>query len=190
MEKLVAITHRHLNLVKKETGGQILYYFLKDGNLLKKYLDPKTEKQQLAALNIAKFFDKVKSFESQNREVRVSDLVDWITLRMEMGESPLASEIDWSENNAVNILTVHSAKGLEFSVVFLVNLVDRRFPSMKRKEAIPVPQPLIKEILPQGDFHEQEERRLFYVAMTRAKYRLVIPYVEETAIIEKMKGYV
>lgn len=172
IEKIVTLVHRHLGLIEKETGGQILYYFLHDSGLLKQYSDPKTEKDQLAALNIARFFDKIKSFESQNEEASVSHLLDWITLRLEMGESPLASEIDWSEKNAVNLLTVHSAKGLEFPVVFIPNLVDRRFPTIRKKEALPLPQPLIKEILPQGDPHLQEERRLFYVAMTRAKDRL------------------
>jgi DNA helicase-2/ATP-dependent DNA helicase PcrA len=69
----------------------------------------------------------------------------------------------------VNILTVHSAKGLEFPVVFLVNLVSGRFPSNERRERIPIPDALIKEILPAGDYHEQEERRLLYVGMTRAR---------------------
>lgn len=169
IKKLVAMIHHHLELVKKESGGQILYYLLHDSGLLKKYLQPKTEREQLAALNISKFFNRIKSFESQSKEVSIADLLDWITLRMEMGESPSASETDWSENNAVNILTVHSAKGLEFPVVFLVNLVNRRFPTSRRSEVIPIPQSLIKEILPEGDPHEQEERRLFYVGMTRAK---------------------
>jgi len=66
-------------------------------------------------------------------------------------------------------MTVHSAKGLEFPVVFLVNLVSARFPTMERKEQIPVPDALIKEILPKGDYHTEEERRLFYVGMTRAR---------------------
>jgi len=48
-------------------------------------------------------------------------------------------------------------------VVFLVNLVAQRFPTRERHEKIPIPKALIKEILPSGDFHLQEERRLFYV---------------------------
>ncbi|MFH1602047.1 MAG: UvrD-helicase domain-containing protein [Candidatus Shapirobacteria bacterium] len=169
IKKLVKIVYRHWKLVSKESGGQLLYYFLEQTKLLEQYLKPETENQQLAALNIAKFFDKIKSFEAQNKETLAGDLLDWITLRMEMGESPQASEIDWTNYNAVNIITIHSAKGLEFPIVFLVNLVNRRFPTDKRREAIPIPQPLIKEILPKGDYHLQEERRLFYVGLTRAK---------------------
>src|SRR3989344_2166138 len=66
-------------------------------------------------------------------------------------------------------MTVHSAKGLEFEYVFLPNLVDKRFPTIARGEAIKLPDQLVKEIAPEGDIHLQEERRLFYVAMTRAK---------------------
>ena len=88
---------------------------------------------------------------------------------MQMGESPLAADMDWSENNAVNILTIHSSKGLEFPIVFLVNLVAQRFPTRERHEKIPIPRKLIKEILPVGDFHLEEERRLFYVGLTRAR---------------------
>ena len=86
-----------------------------------------------------------------------------------MGESPRAADTDWTEVNAVNILTAHSSKGLEFPVVFLVNLVAQRFPTTERREQIPIPDALIKEVLPIGDYHLEEERRLFYVGMTRAK---------------------
>src|SRR5258708_26532415 len=93
---------------------------------------------------------------------------------MELGESPIATETDWSDNNAVNILTIHSSKGLEFPVVFLVSLVTLRFPTRDRKEQIPVPEQLIKEVLPEGDYNLQEERRLFYIGATRARDRLFL----------------
>ena len=86
-----------------------------------------------------------------------------------MGESPLIAKTDIASFNAVNILTVHSAKGLEFPIVFLVNLTEERFPTRHKKETISIPNTLIKEILPTGDYHIEEERRLFYVGLTRAK---------------------
>lgn len=84
------------------------------------------------------------------------------------GRVPLATDTDWTKVNAVNILTVHSSKGLEFPVVFLVNLVAQRFPTIERREQIPIPDAMIKEVLPVGDYHLEEERRLFYVGTTRA----------------------
>ncbi|MBI2025972.1 MAG: ATP-dependent helicase [Candidatus Levybacteria bacterium] len=169
IKKLVKMIKRHLKLIPKNTAGQILYYFLEESNLIKRILEYKTLKEELIAKNIAKFFDKLKTYETEHKTASVYEVVDWIDLSMQMGESPLSSDTDWSENNAVNILTVHSAKGLEFSVVFLVNLVSQRFPTRERREKIPIPEKLIKEILPIGDYHLEEERRLFYVGMTRAK---------------------
>jgi len=58
---------------------------------------------------------------------------------------------------------------LEFKYVFVAGLVDKRFPSLERSEKIQIPNELVKETLLQGDVHLQEERRLFYVAITRAK---------------------
>ena len=166
--KFVSMVHRHQELIPKETGGQILYFFLEASGLLKSIVNFEEKRAQ----NISKFFDKLKTFEAVNSDAGVFAIVDYLNLAMEMGESPTASEIDWSANNAVNILTVHSAKGLEFPVVFLTNLVEGRFPTRERKEQIPVPDELIKDTLPTGDFHLEEERRLFYVGMTRAKQKL------------------
>ena len=174
IKKLVEMIHRHLDLLKKETAGQIVYYFLQDSGLLRKLTEYKTVVEEKRVNNIAKFFDKLRTYEVEHEDASVVAVVDWINLSMELGESPLASDIDWSENDAVNLLTVHSAKGLEFPVVFLVNLVSQRFPTPERTEQIPIPQDLIKEILPEGDYHLEEERRLFYVGMTRAKDQLYL----------------
>ncbi len=172
LTRFVDMVHRHQNLISKETAGQLLYYFLADSGLLKNIAEYKTALEEHQAQNITKFFDKLKSFEAANEDAGVFAAVDYLNLAMEMGESPLAAEIDWTANDAVNILTIHSAKGLEFPVVFLVNLVEGRFPSRERREQIPIPDKLIKEVLPRGDFHLEEERRLFYVGMTRAKKEL------------------
>ena len=169
LTKIITMIHRHLKLLHKETAGQILYYFLEDSGMIKNILDYKFPIDEKKAANISKFFSKLKTYEAEHDDATVNSVLDWIILSMELGESPLASDTDWVNNDAVNILTVHSAKGLEFKVVFLVNLVAQRFPTTEKKEQIPIPLELIKEVLPEGDYHEQEERRLFYVGMTRAR---------------------
>lgn len=165
---------RHLERTKVDSPGQILYYFLTDTGLFEKFIEYKTLHEEQVAQNIARFFDKLKTYETLHHDATIYTTVEWIDLMMEMGDSPLVQEVDWKEYNAVKILTVHSSKGLEFPVVFLVNLVNDRFPSRSRKEKLPIPENLIKEVLPTGDFHLQEERRLFYVGMTRAKDRLFL----------------
>ncbi|MCX6705535.1 MAG: ATP-dependent helicase, partial [Candidatus Woesebacteria bacterium] len=174
VKKITDLITRHLSLVRKETAGQLLYYFLSETGLLVKMLSPESVEAEKKAKNISKFFDKLKSYEADHEDATIPAVVDWLDLSMELGESPLAANEDWGDINAVNILTVHSAKGLEFPVVFLVNLVSQRFPTTERREQIPIPERLIKEVLPKGDYHEEEERRLFYVGMTRAKERLYL----------------
>jgi DNA helicase II / ATP-dependent DNA helicase PcrA len=174
IQRITEMIKRHLEKVPKEEAGQILYYFFEDSGLLGYYLDPGSVKTEKEAQNIAKFFEKLQSFGANHTDASVFAVVDWLDLAMELGESPQAAEIDWTRNNAVNILTIHSSKGLEFPVVFVANLVSQRFPSRDRKEQIPVPNDIIREALPEGEEGLQEERRLFYVAITRAQDKLFL----------------
>lgn len=176
-EKLLIIYKmivKHLGLLKTNTAGQILYYFLEDSGLLLTLTNFKAESEEKIAINISNFFNKLKIFESEHEDSSVFAVVDFINMSIEMGESPILAKTDTSSLNAVNILTVHSAKGLEFPVVFLVNLTEDRFPTRHKKETISIPEALIKEILPVGNYHIQEERRLFYVGLTRAEDRLFL----------------
>lgn len=79
--------------------------------------------------------------------------------------------------DAVQLMTVHAAKGLEFPHVFILRLNQGAFPARQRPRVFEFPEALMKEELPKGDFHIQEERRLFYVALTRAKDRLTLTSV-------------
>ncbi len=79
--------------------------------------------------------------------------------------------------DAVQLMTVHAAKGLEFPQVFILRMSQGAFPVRPRPRVFEFPEALMKEELPKGDFHIQEERRLFYVALTRAKDRLTLTAV-------------
>jgi DNA helicase-2/ATP-dependent DNA helicase PcrA len=85
-------------------------------------------------------------------------------------------------DNAVQLMTVHGSKGLEFRQVFVMRLCRGEFPSRPRPATFEFPAELLKEEVPRGDFQKQEERRLFYVALTRAQRALSL-----TTIIDKRK---
>jgi len=81
------------------------------------------------------------------------------------------------EKNAVKLMTAHSAKGLEFDHVFILRAVKGSFPIYFHEPLIEIPAELRTSGLADGDekkVSEQEERRLFYVAMTRARDTLTI----------------
>ncbi len=75
--------------------------------------------------------------------------------------------------NAVHLMTVHQAKGLEFGLVIIPHLVEGRFPASRRGEGLTLPNELLKEELPAAELHLAEERRLAYVALTRAREEIV-----------------
>jgi DNA helicase-2/ATP-dependent DNA helicase PcrA len=81
--------------------------------------------------------------------------------------------------DAVQLMTVHAAKGLEFDHVFVIRLCRTDFPVPNRRPMFEFPTELMKQELPQGDFHILEERRLFYVALTRARKRLHLTTVRK-----------
>ena len=86
------------------------------------------------------------------------------------------------EIDAVNVMTVHQAKGLEWPIVFVSSLVDRRFPSVmvgRPQKWCGVPRDKFDAQRYEGT--EDDERRLFYVAITRARDALVLTYFRRTA---------
>jgi DNA helicase-2/ATP-dependent DNA helicase PcrA len=81
--------------------------------------------------------------------------------------------------DAVQLMTVHGAKGLEFSHVFVLRVNKNKFPQPERSHVFEFPARLMKEGAPEEHFHHQEERRLYYVALTRAQDRLTITSLAE-----------
>jgi DNA helicase-2/ATP-dependent DNA helicase PcrA len=157
---------------------EVLYDFVTESNYIKSFMEEESNENLFAVKNINKFFELVKTYEKDNPESNIYEYVDFLNYSIEIGESPLVDQVDMDELNAVNIMTVHGSKGLEFPVVFLVNLVGERFPSRNRPDAIPIPEELIKETMPyeisDSELSLQEERRLFYVGATRAKEKLFL----------------
>lgn len=170
-----AMINRHLERSRKDPAGQILYMFLIDSGIFETLATTESVKDERRTQNIAKFFDRIKNFETERIDANIFTLVDWLTLMLSMGDSPTAADIDMRDRDAVSIMTVHASKGLEYRAVFLVNLVNDRFPSRERNEKIPLPTGILKEqLITESDFHLEEERRLFYVGVTRAKERLFL----------------
>ncbi len=118
------------------------------------------------------FYKRIELYSQENDDHTLRGFVNHLDLEIKAGEE---GPIKYDPNTgpeSLKIMTVHAAKGLEFENVFIINMVDQRFPTRGKKDTIEIPESLIKDILPEGDFHLQEERRLFYVAMTRAKTNL------------------
>lgn len=174
-KQLAKVLSELIEYSKDHTVGEVLFKFTQDCGLYETLLAKNTIEAEEQITNIASFFGRIHQFERESEEKTVIDFVDYLNLAEEAGDNP-AARFDIGGIDGVQISTVHGAKGLEFNTVFLPSLAARRFPSDDRGDPIEVPPELISEILNEGDFHLEEERRLFYVALTRAKENLHLLY--------------
>jgi len=163
-----------------EFGGRAKSLLVDVGKFVSKY---KYLKDEMSLTELAKsIIDETglmyklrleNTLESEERLSNLQELISAIaeyddnnndaTLEGFLQEVSLVADIDSLDNqkNAVTLMTIHAAKGLEYPVVFITGLEDGLFPSMN-------------SISSQEDL--EEERRLFYVAVTRAKNKLYLSF--------------
>jgi DNA helicase II / ATP-dependent DNA helicase PcrA len=126
-------------------------------------------------LYLDRFTAFVRDWQKKSEGQRVGDFLEYLYYFNEARGNIYLE--DQPSRDAVELMTVHSAKGLEFSHVFVVRLSKNDFPCAQRRPVFQFPAELMKEERPEGDFQVQEERRLFYVALTRARARLTLSTV-------------
>jgi DNA helicase-2/ATP-dependent DNA helicase PcrA len=173
---LMGLIKKYGSVASQKPASEIMVGFLEDSGYLK-HLVKENNEEELDLLN--QFFKKIKRFEESSQDSSLISFMQEMKLELESGEEGKIS-IDMEQGpDVIKVMTIHGAKGLEFKYVFLVNMVDKRFPSTERKDQIELPDKLIKDIKPKGDVHLQEERRICYVAMTRAKEGLYFTSAED-----------
>ena len=113
-----------------------------------------TEENETKCANVDEFINSVKNFAEINEGAGIDELLQSITLMRDIDSLN-------EEDNFVTLMTVHAAKGLEFNNVFIIGLNDGLFP--------------LSRAINSADSNDlEEERRLMYVAITRAKKRLFL----------------
>ena len=130
--------------------SELLDKVLENTNYKKLYLEEKSVENQSRLENIEELKSVVKEFELNSEDKTLSAFLQNATLSTDMDENI-------KNDNYVSLMTIHSSKGLEFRAVFLVALEEDIFPSSR-------------SILEESKL--EEERRLCYVAITRAKEKL------------------
>jgi DNA helicase-2/ATP-dependent DNA helicase PcrA len=119
----------------------------------------------------------VKDWEPKSETCVLPEFLEYLDYFQQAGGTVCLE--DEAPGDAVQLMTVHAAKGLEFPLVFVMRVNHGAFPARERSPLFEFPVKLMKEELPAGQFHIQEERRLFYVALTRAEQKLTITTVSD-----------
>lgn len=134
------------------------------------------ERQQ-AVSHLGEFFNSVlKDFESIAAQPTVLQFIEALPALQAAGERGMDDTLDLSSEK-VNVLTIHKAKGLEWDTVYIPDCTESSFPLKAMSRGITLPATLTKN--EQADDHYAEERRLMYVAITRAKNNLTLTFSDQ-----------
>lgn len=123
---------------------------------LKEYYKEETEENEMRKANIRELINSIKQFEQNNPGAGLDEYLQQISLYSDLDEMDNAGD-------CVNLATIHAAKGLEFKVVFIVGMEEGVFPDSRRA---------------MSNSEMEEERRLMYVAVTRARERLYLSWAK------------
>lgn len=147
--------------------SEIIMFTIKESEIEEELMNGSDEDRERLE-NIRELVSIAKKFDNLNANIAFDTFIE---------EASLRSDQDDDENNieGVRLMTIHSAKGLEFDYTFIVGLEQDLFPHInignKKRTAE----------------EEEEERRLFYVAITRAKKKLFLSYAEARTIYGERK---
>jgi DNA helicase II / ATP-dependent DNA helicase PcrA len=127
---------------------------------------------------VRRLYDEVEGMVRRGEVAGLADVLKRFELHKEYGLALTAPFIP-SGHQAVQVMTAHKSKGLEFGAVYIPHMTDRAWGNKKSRDLFKLP--IVKHELGDFDTVEDDERRLLFVAMTRAKKRLVLTGSEQSS---------
>jgi DNA helicase II / ATP-dependent DNA helicase PcrA len=140
---------------------------IEDSGYVRSLEEERTIKARIRMENLTELLTATEDFQEQNREATLPAFLDQVALITDMEQQSAGEGKGRTTSNSVTLMTLHNAKGLEFPVVFMAGMEEGLFPHSRSAES--------EEEL-------EEERRLCYVGMTRAKERLILTHASERRI--------
>ncbi len=144
---------------------------------LAKYLGKEENQTRIPdLLKIRKFIEwieKNNTTEGDVSQLRLEKILEKIHLHQELN-IPIFPDPTPTDAHAVQVMTAHKSKGMEFEVVFIPGLLDKIWGNPRKKMGLPLP-----ELFVQDHDVNEDERRLFFVALTRAKKKIILSHAEK-----------
>jgi DNA helicase-2/ATP-dependent DNA helicase PcrA len=147
-----------------------------------KYLDVlgaglETSEGARASANVSRFGEAIAEFCETSPDHSLAAYMRHLDLVLLSGEDEEPAPVEGNQD-AIQVMTIHQAKGLEFDVVFVPSLVEGRLPQSGRSPRFELPAAVLEPLVRGREDVIGEERRLLYVAMTRARQRLYLTRAE------------
>jgi DNA helicase-2/ATP-dependent DNA helicase PcrA len=183
-----------------DTWTVLAHYLLIETSLARDLLARQDDKQSRAILaDYDRLLQLARHYDQQQRNLleqhqasqtgnqppllaeRLKGLLEYLSLLVLLrqdGSRQSTEEQDEKSADIIRVMTVHASKGLEFPVVYMPGLAQRRFPLQARSSPIGAPKGMLAEESFGSAAHESGESCLFYVGLTRARDHLVLSYSE------------
>ncbi|MBK9097849.1 MAG: UvrD-helicase domain-containing protein [bacterium] len=148
------LLEKYIKLKDTLSVGELSLALIDELGLVRMFKSENTPESQSRLENINQLMAAISEYSKENKDAKLDQFLEDVSL---------ISDIDMKDEtkNAVTFLTVHSAKGLEFPIVFISGLEEEIFPLANRFSE---------------DSSVEEERRLFYVAVTRAQEKVYLSH--------------
>ncbi|HKY74133.1 MAG TPA: UvrD-helicase domain-containing protein, partial [Patescibacteria group bacterium] len=151
---------------------------LNESGLLQYVLESPVSMEHMNRLQ--SLFREVKLMAAGNHNLKLADFLESVERMREHGIAVREEDMN-VHVDAVKLTTAHSAKGLEWQHVFIARAVDGKWGNVRVRNLIPLPEGLLKQVRVEEKEQNEDERRLFYVSLTRAKQTVTVTYAK-TAI--------
>jgi len=177
IKELFSTITEFIKLAKDHTPSQVIYKIIRNKtDLYKKISNDDSIESFVERSVLNNVLNNAYDFEKINSEVTVKEFLEFTE---QLNQFDVETKRDLSGDDAVQVSTIHKSKGLEFEVVFIVDVATYKMPIKYSEKSFYVPQQLAKGVIPSATpkiEHDREERRILYVGMTRTITHLYLMY--------------
>ncbi|MFC1627419.1 UvrD-helicase domain-containing protein, partial [Patescibacteria group bacterium] len=157
------------------TFSEFFEFIVKDSGFLDWIMSQPDAIEKLNRLN--SLFSEVKRLNNADHQFNLNSFLNSLEL-MDINHLKITEKDLDIKSNAVTLTTAHKAKGKEWNHVFIYQAIDKKWGNNQVRELIKLPQGILKNFKPDTKEKNEDERRLFYVCLTRAKKQLYISYAD------------
>lgn len=177
LKEIFSMLDDFIKIAKDNPPSQTIYKIIRNKtDIYKKIVNDDSIENFIERSILNDILNSSYDFEKINQNATIKEFLEFVD---QLEKFDIETKRDVIDSNAVQVSTIHKSKGLEFQVVFIIDVATYKMPLKYTEKPFYVPHVLVKGVIPDADPKEEflrEERRVLYVAMTRAITHLYITY--------------